>query len=240
MTVDFVHGRIPVLECLKADRRKALRLHLLEGGKHQNELISAAGDIPVEWTSRVELDYLTKDAVHQGVVLEAAPLPLFELQQWLERVTGPQSLVVVLDSIEDPQNFGAIARSAVVCGASALIFGKDRSAPITSTVLKAAAGAMEYIDLIQATNLPRSLEQLKEANFWVAGLDAEGEKLIWDADFTGRTVLVIGNEGKGIRPLVRKKCDFMVHIPISGPISSLNASVSAAIALMECVRQQHL
>lgn len=240
MAVDFVHGRIPVLECLKADRRKARRLHLLEGGKHQNELINAAGDVPIEWTSRVELDYLTKDAVHQGVVLEADPLPLIDLQDWVNDITGSQSLVVVLDSIEDPQNFGAIARSAVACGASALVFGKDRSSPISPTVMKAAAGAMEYIDLIQVTNLPRALEILQGVNFWVAGLDAEGEKLIWDADFSGRTVLVIGNEGKGIRPLVRKKCDYMVHIPISGPISSLNASVSAAIALMECVRQQHL
>ena len=99
---------------------------------------------------------------------------------------------------------------------------------------------MEYVDMIQATNLPRGLDILKDRGYWVAGLDAEGEKVIWDADFTGKTGLVIGNEGKGIRPLVKKKCDYMVHIPISGPISSLNASVSAAIALMECVRQQHL
>ena len=142
MSHDVVYGRIPVLECLKADRRKAHRLHLIEGGKNQNELINAAGDVPIEWTSRMELDYLTKDAVHQGVVLEAAPLPLVDLDTWTENVSGPQSLVVVLDSIEDPQNFGAIARSAVACGATALIFGKDRSAPISPAVLKAATGAM--------------------------------------------------------------------------------------------------
>lgn len=240
MKPDVVYGRIPVLECLKADRRTARRLHLFEGGKNQSDLISAAPNIPVEWATRAELDYLSHDGVHQGVILEADPLPLLDLGNWIEDRSGPQSLVVILDCIEDPQNFGAIARSAVACGASALIFGKDRSAPITPAVLKAAAGAMEYIDLIQATNLPRAIEALQKASFWVAGLDAEGEKLIWDADFSGRTGLVIGNEGKGIRPLVKKKCDYMVHIPISGPISSLNASVSAAIALAECVRQQHL
>lgn len=240
MKPEVVYGRIPVLECLKADRRTARCLHLLEGGKNQDELIRAAANIPVEWASRVELDYLSHDGVHQGVLLEADPLPLIDLETWITDLSGPQSLVVILDSVEDPQNFGAIARSAVACGASAIIFGKDRSAPISPTVLKAAAGAMEYIDLIQVTNLPRAMEQLKQASFWIAGLDADGEKLIWEADLKGRTGLVIGNEGKGIRSLVAKKCDYMVHIPISGPITSLNASVSAAIAMMECVRQQHL
>ena len=173
-------------------------------------------------------------------MLEANPIPIHELEHWLEDDPGPQSLVVILDCIEDPQNFGAIARTAAACGASALLFAKDRSAPISPVAMKSAAGAMEYVDLIQVTNLPRSIELLQAAGYWVAGLDAEGEKLIWDADFKGKTGLVIGNEGKGIRPLVKKKCDYLVHIPISGPITSLNASVSAAIAMMECVRQQHL
>jgi 23S rRNA (guanosine2251-2'-O)-methyltransferase len=240
MNHDIVYGRIPVLECLKADRRRGYVLHLLEGGKNQDELIRATVDVPVEWATRQELDYLSKDGVHQGVVLEADPLPLLDLEAWVDEVTTKQSLIVILDSVEDPQNFGAIARSAVACGASAIVFAKDRSAPVTPVVYKAAAGAMEYIDLIRVTNIPRAIETLKKASFWVAGLDADGEKVIWDADLKGRTALVIGNEGKGIRPQVRKSCDYMVHIPISGPISSLNASVSAAIALAECVRQQHL
>jgi len=213
---------------------------LQESGKHQSEFIAAAQDIPVEWASRKELDYLTHEGVHQGVVLEADPLPLLRLESWLEDAGNPQSLVVILDSIEDPHNFGAIARSAAACGASALMFAKDRSAPISPVSMKSAAGAMEYVDLIQVTNLPRALDMLKEHEYWVAGLDADGEKILWDADFTGKTGLVIGNEGKGLRSLVKKKCDYLVHIPISGPITSLNVSVSAAIAMMECVRQQHL
>ena len=240
MTTEFVYGRIPVLECLRAEKRKARRLILLEGGKKQNDLIATAQKIPVEWASRKELDYLTHDGVHQGVILEADPLPLITLEEWLERQTNPQSLIVILDCVEDPHNFGAIARSAAACGVSAIMFAKDRAASITPIVMKTAAGAMEYLDLIQATNLPRALDILKDNGYWVAGLDADGDKILWDADFKGKTGLVIGNEGKGIRPLVKKKCDYMVHIPISGPISSLNASVSAAIALMECVRQQHL
>jgi 23S rRNA (guanosine2251-2'-O)-methyltransferase len=216
------------------------RLILQEGGKNQNEFIAAAQDISVEWASRVELDYLTHEGVHQGVVAEADPLAMLNLGKWLEDSPSPQSLVVILDGVEDPHNFGAIARSAAACGASALVFGKDRAAPVSGVSLKAAAGAMEYVDLIQVTNLPRALDLLKESGYWVAGLDADGEKILWDADFTGKTGLVIGNEGKGIRSLMRKKCDYLVHIPISGPITSLNASVSAAIAMMECVRQQHL
>ncbi|MFP6598803.1 MAG: 23S rRNA (guanosine(2251)-2'-O)-methyltransferase RlmB [Candidatus Hydrogenedentota bacterium] len=240
MAADFVYGRIPVLECLKAQKRAARRLILLEGGKNQNEFISAAQDIPVEWVTRKELDYMTHEGVHQGIVLEADPIPLLNLGTWLEDSSNPQSLIVILDSVEDPHNFGAITRSAAACGVSALIFAKDRAAPVSPVSMKSAAGAMEYVDLIQVTNLPRALDVLKKHDYWVAGLDPEGEKILWDADFTGKTGLVIGNEGKGIRPLVRKKCDYLVHIPISGPISSLNASVSAAIALMECVRQQHL
>jgi len=237
---DFVYGRIPVLECLKAQKRIARRLILLEGGKKQNEFISAAQDIPIEWVTRKELDYMTHDGVHQGIVLEADPIPLLNLDSWLEEAQNPQSLILVLDSVEDPYNFGAIARSAAACGVSAMIFAKDRSAPVSPVSMKSAAGAMEYVDLIQVTNLPRALDNLKKKDYWVAGLDPDGEKILWDADFTGKTALVIGNEGKGMRPLVKKKCDYLVHIPISGPISSLNASVSAAIALMECVRQQHL
>lgn len=237
---EYIYGRIPVLECIRAQKRSVHRLILQEGGKNQNEFIAAAQDISVEWASRVELDYLTHEGVHQGVVAEADPLAMLNLGKWLEDSPSPQSLVVILDGVEDPHNFGAIARSAAACGASALVFGKDRAAPVSGVSLKAAAGAMEYVDLIQVTNLPRALDLLKESGYWVAGLDADGEKILWDADFTGKTGLVIGNEGKGIRSLMRKKCDYLVHIPISGPITSLNASVSAAIAMMECVRQQHL
>ena len=239
MSTEFIYGRIPVEECLHARRRTPHCLYLLDGAKDLQEIytLAMAVGIPIEKTSRKALTRMTQDGVHQGVVLETVSLPIFELDEWLAESTDSQSMVVILDSIEDPHNFGAIARTATACGASALIFSKDRAAPLSSTAMKAAAGAMEYIDLIQVTNLPRALDMLKEANFWIAGMDAEGDKLLWDADLTGRTGLVIGSEGKGMRPLVQKKCDYIISIPISGPITSLNASVSASVALVEYMRQ---
>jgi len=239
MNSEYIYGRIPIQECLTAKRRTPHCLYLQDGAKDLQDLykLAMAASIPVEKTSRKALNRMTQDGVHQGAVLETAPLHIHKLKDWLAQNHEPQSMVVILDSIEDPHNFGAIARTASACGASALLFSKDRSAPLSSTAMKSAAGAMEYIDLIQLTNLPRALDMLKEANFWIAGLDADADKMLWDADFKGRTGLVVGNEGKGMRPLVQKKCDYIVSIPISGPITSLNASVSASAALIEFLRQ---
>jgi 23S rRNA (guanosine2251-2'-O)-methyltransferase len=119
-----------------------------------------------------------------------------------------------------------------------VLFGKHRSAPVSATAAKTAAGAMEHIDLVQATNLKRGMQALKDQGFWVAGLDADAGQLLWQADLRGRIVLVIGSEGSGMRRTVRDACDFLLRIPLTGAITSLNASVSAAIALAECVRQR--
>lgn len=235
---DRVIGRIPVLECLRAKKRTARRLFLLRGGKGLEPIQAAAGWIPVEECSRSDLDALAKGATHQGVVLEADPFPRVVLEDWLKGPVPADAFVVILDGVEDPHNFGAIVRSAAACAASAVVYGKDRSAPISATSAKSAAGAMEYIDLIEVTNLVRAVEALKKADFWIAGLDANAEKDLWDADLKGRIGLVIGSEGKGVRPLMAKHCDFHLRIPLKGPITSLNASVSAAIALAECLRQR--
>ena len=150
-----------------------------------------------------------------------------------------RQVLVVLDGIEDPQKFGAIVRSAAACGASGVLFAKDRSSPVTTAAMKAAAGGMECVDLIQATNLVRSLEQIKEVGFWITALDADAETVLWDNDLTGRVAMIIGSEGAGIRRLVREHADFIVSIPLEGVISSLNASVRAGVALAEWMRQNH-
>ncbi|MBN2312212.1 MAG: 23S rRNA (guanosine(2251)-2'-O)-methyltransferase RlmB [Candidatus Hydrogenedentes bacterium] len=201
-------------------------------------LAQVAPDVPVEERSRADLDGLVGGAAHQGVVLEADPLPELCVEDWLARHAAPDALAVILDGVEDPHNFGAIVRSAAACGASGVLYGKDRSAPISTVSMKSAAGAMEYIDLVRATNVARALEALKAAGFWIAALDAGAAQTIWEADLRGRVGLVIGSEGSGIRPLVSRHCDFHLRIPLTGPITSLNASVSAAIALAECLRQR--
>lgn len=239
MKRERVIGRIPVLECLRARRRAAHKLYLLADAKDLIEIKRAAPHVPTEYLARKDLDKLAGGAVHQGVILEASPLPVLAVEEWLDKSPVPgDAIVVLLDGIEDPHNFGAIVRSAAACGAAAVVFGKDRAAPLSPVAVKAAAGGMEYVDLVQATNLGRAIETFQKNGFWVAGLDAEGAKLLWDADLTGRIVLVVGGEGKGIRRLVREKCDFLLRIPIVGAITSLNASVSAGIALAECLRQR--
>lgn len=210
----------------------------MRDAKGLDELIAEASGVPVEETDRNRLDQLSGGVVHQGVVLEADPLPLLDAGAWARGPFPEQAVVVVLDGVEDPHNFGAIARSAAACGAYALVFGKDRSAPLSAAAMKSAAGAMEHIDLVQATNLSRAIDAMKESGFWIAGLDAAGDKTVWEADLKGRIALVIGSEGKGMRRLVREHCDFLVRIPLTGPITSLNASVSAAIAIYECMRQR--
>ena len=194
--------------------------------------------MPIEECDRNRLDQLSGGVVHQGVVLEADVLPILDSGAWVRGAFPEQAVVVILDGIEDPHNFGAIVRSAAACGACAVVFGKDRSAPLSAAAAKSAAGAMEYIDLVQAPNLSRAIDDLKKAGFWIAGLDAAAEKTIWEADLKGRVALVIGSEGTGIRRLVRENCDFHLRIPLSGPVTSLNASVSAAIAMAECLRQR--
>ena len=235
---DRVVGRIPVIECLRAGKRTARRLFVLRDARDIDDIREAARGVPIEESDRNRLDQLSGGVVHQGVVLEADALPLLDAGRWAKEDFPDQAVVAILDGVEDPHNFGAIVRSAAACGANAVVFGKDRSAPLSSAAMKSAAGAMEYIDLVQATNISRTIDDLKKVGFWVAGLDADADKTIWQADLKGRIALVVGSEGKGIRRLVRENCDFHLRIPLSGPITSLNASVSAAIAIAECLRQR--
>lgn len=236
--MDIVIGRIPVLECLRAKRRKAHRLRLLENATAFEQLLQYASDIPVSYVSRNELDRLAKGMVHQGVVLDVEPFSVFNADTWVSGTFPPDALLVILDGVEDPHNFGAIVRSAVASGASAVIFAKDRSAPISPAAVKSAAGAMEHIDLVEAVNLVRTVKALKKEEFWIAALDERGPQLLWEVDLRGRMALIIGSEGKGIRRLVREQADFLLRIPLPGPLKTLNASVSAGIALAECLRQR--
>lgn len=238
MNSEYVYGKIPVLECLRAGKRPARKIFLLHGSKGLEEIKRAASGVPKKICSRDELDELTEGSLHQGVLLEAGALPIRTASEWLPSVPTKDAIVILLDGIEDPHNFGAIVRSAAACGACGVIFTKDRSAPLSPAAVKSAAGGVEYVDLVRATNLVQTIDLLKRDGFWIAGLDPDSDKLIWDVDLTGRIGLVVGSEGKGMRRLVREHCDHLVRIPLEGPITSLNASVSAGVALAECLRQR--
>ncbi len=235
---NLVYGRIPAFECLKAGKRAVNKVHLLQGGQGLESIARAAQGIPIVYHDRGTLDKLGRGGVHQGVVLEVDALPVLDFEDWLDALPEGPAVVAVLDGVEDPHNLGAIVRSAAATGAVAVVSARDRAAPLSPAAVKSAAGAMEHIDLVQANNLVRAVEQLKDAGFTVAALDARGDALLWEADLTGRTGIVIGSEGKGIRRLVLAACDATLRIPLMGPITSLNASVSAAIAFAECLRQR--
>jgi 23S rRNA (guanosine2251-2'-O)-methyltransferase len=193
---------------------------------------------PETIADRTVLDrLLPQGAVHQGVVLETAALPEVELEDIIAEAMA-DSVVVVLDQVTDPHNVGAVLRSAAAFGAAAVIV-TDRHAPeATATLAKTASGALEVVPLVRVTNLARALTQLQAASFWCVGLAEEGKRPLHAVDLTGRSALVMGAEGSGLRRLTRERCDEIVHLPTGGSVGSLNVSNAAAVALYEVARRR--
>jgi 23S rRNA (guanosine2251-2'-O)-methyltransferase len=242
---DFIYGINPVREALQSGRRRPLNLVLAETSSsprlQELEREADRAGVPVVWKKRQDLDRLAGHSQHQGVVLEVEPFVYAELDDLLAawRKSGDKALFLVLDGITDPHNLGAILRSADAVGCQGVIVAKDRSCPVTAVVDKVSAGALEHIPLCRVTNLARTLEKLQAAGIWVYGLAGEAEAVsLYRADLVGDVALVVGSEGAGMRPNVRRHCDLLLAIPMAGRVSSLNASVAAAIALFEVVRQR--
>ena len=193
--------------------------------------------VPVRFEERSQLDRAAGSEHHQGVVAFAASRAAVEIEDLLAEA-GTNGLLVLLDGVEDPHNLGAIVRTALAAGASGIVIPERRSAGLTDTVARVSAGALAHLPVARVKNLARALEQLKEANFWVIGLDEHADKSYTEVDYKGRIAIVMGGEGTGLHELVRKRCDFVVSIPMSGPVGSLNVSVAAGIVLFEVVRQR--
>jgi 23S rRNA (guanosine2251-2'-O)-methyltransferase len=193
--------------------------------------------VPVRFEERAQLDHAAGSERHQGIVAFAAARNAVELEDLLADGDASQ-LLVLLDGVEDPHNLGAIVRTALAAGAAGMVIPERRSVGLTDTVARVSAGALAHLPVARAKNLPRAMEQLKEANFWVIGLDERAEKTYTEVDYKGRVAIVMGSEGTGLHELVRKRCDFVVSIPMSGPVGSLNVSVAAGIVLFEAVRQR--
>lgn len=230
-------GVHPVREALRA-RRPLDKVIVAKGtaGPRIQEIIGLSRDnsVPVRFEPRETLDRAAKGLPHQGVIAFGAAHDYRELSD----VLPGASLVVVLDSIEDPHNLGAIIRTAHAAGANAVVVPERRSAPLTETVDRAAAGALEYLPVVRVTNIVQSLERLKEEGFWIYGFDEAGDQLYDRIDYTAPTVMVLGGEGKGLHQGVQKHCDVLVRIPMAGPVSSLNVSVAAGVVLFEWRRRQ--
>jgi 23S rRNA (guanosine2251-2'-O)-methyltransferase len=184
-----------------------------------------------------ELERLCRSADHQGVVAEVDPYPYADPGSLFESDDG-QGLVVALDQIQDPHNLGAVCRAAEVAGAAGVVIPERRAAAVTPAACKASAGAVEHLPVARVTNLADWLGSAKEQGAWVHGADAEAERRYTDVEWTGRAVLVLGSEGRGLRQRVAKGCDELVSIPVAGRIGSLNVSVAAAVILFEARRQR--
>jgi 23S rRNA (guanosine2251-2'-O)-methyltransferase len=186
-------------------------------------------------TSGEELERLCGSPDHQGVVAEVDPYPYADPSGFL---AGDGTLLVALDQVQDPRNLGAVVRSAEVAGATGLVIPERRSAEVTAVACKASAGAVEHLPIARVRNLADWLAEAKEAGFWIWGASAESLRAPWKVDLTGSTVLVLGGEGKGLRPRVASACDDLIALPQRGKVDSLNVSAAAAALLFEAVRQR--
>ena len=242
-TQDKIEGRNPVMEALRAGRE--IDKILVKKGKPEGSVIpiikkAKALGIVVQEVEKQKLDSISESDNHQGVIAYAAVHEYATVADILNRAKekGEAPFVLICDKITDPHNLGSILRTANCVGAHGIIIPKRNSVGLNSTVAKTSAGAMEYMKVARVTNINSAMQELKDKGVWIFGTAAEGAIPMYKADLKGPTAIVIGNEGVGMSPLVRKNCDVTVSIPMAGNISSLNASAAASILLYEAVRQR--
>jgi 23S rRNA (guanosine2251-2'-O)-methyltransferase len=242
-----IAGRNPVREALERGERSIEKVMLAQGagGTAIDQIRRAAksAGVPVQVVPQQRLEREAPGINHQGAIAVASRIHYRDLDEMLsaiapdrDAVTELRPVLVALDEIEDPHNFGAILRSAVAAGAKGVIVPERRMAPLSATTVKASAGTADRIPVARVTNLADALLQCKERGYWVAGLDAAGDQTVWEVDWERPTVVVVGSEGRGMRKRVRDVCDFLITIPMRGPVESLNASVAAGVTLFSVVR----
>jgi 23S rRNA (guanosine2251-2'-O)-methyltransferase len=243
---DKVYGLIPVMEVLRAGRRTLESVTIAEGARHErlSELLRLAKQarVPIHRVPRISLDR-DSQTNHQGVIARVAAARYRDADDLLDllagKVAGKHSpLVLGLDGVEDPRNFGAILRTAECTGVDAVFIPERRAVGLTDTVAKAAAGAVEYVPVARVTNLVRLIEQLKERNIWVVGAAAEATSSYVEWDWNLPTAIFLGSEGAGLHRLVKERCDSLVHVPVLGQLESLNVSVVAGVLLYEALRRR--
>lgn len=244
-SVDLIWGVHPVLELLRSrpgQVREIIIQKSKSGGKIEEIIqLARASQRKIRFEQHITLPAAGGPPPrHQGVIARIASHTLHSLDALLSLLADQAAppLLLALDSIQDPHNLGAIVRSASAAGVSGIILPKDRSAPLAGTAAKVAAGALAHMHICQVTNLAAAMKRLKKEGFWIYGAAGEANRTIYQTDFSGPICLVIGGEEKGIRPLIREQCDFLVAVPMHSPLDSLNASVAAAVILFEIVRQQ--
>jgi 23S rRNA (guanosine2251-2'-O)-methyltransferase len=240
--MNIVFGINPVTEALKA-RGRALEWVGVTKERHDLRLKRIVEDchkqgVAVRFLTRQEIERMTHDHGHQGVLAVTSAKRYNDLDDLLAEKKGSHSLIVVLDGIEDPHNLGAILRTADAAGVDGVVIPERRAVGVTGTVAKTSAGASEHLPIAKVTNISRTVEELKSKNIWTVGLDERATQSYDSVDYKMDCAVVLGAEGKGLHDLVSKKCDFLISIPMLGQVPSLNVSVAAAIVLYEIVRQR--
>ncbi|HEX5037163.1 MAG TPA: 23S rRNA (guanosine(2251)-2'-O)-methyltransferase RlmB [bacterium] len=235
---EWVAGRHAVFHLLSAGRRKALKLYLQKGAQESEKALTELARkqrVPLQVVeSSFFVSRFGAGATHQGVAVEAEAYPYADLEDLIAEPT-----LLILDEIQDPQNLGALCRSAYVLGVGGVVIPENRAASITSGTCQASVGAVEYLKVARFPSIAKALEILKKNEYWIYGADVAAPKSVFEEDFAAKVALVIGNEEKGLRKLVRETCDFLVKIPAERhEIDSLNASVSGGILISEILRQR--
>lgn len=243
--MDRLTGIHAVKEALEA-QRPIDRIAIAKGRQDTRieEIVQLARKqgVPVRFEDRAQLDRMANSKDHQGVVALAAARAATTLEGILAQANaghGRSGLIVLLDGVEDPHNLGAIIRTVLAAGAHGVVIPERRAAGLTDTVARASAGALAHLPVAKVTNLVRAMEELKEAGYWLVGLDEAGDRSYTEVDYTSPVGIVLGSEGKGLHELTRKRCDFVVSIPTTGPVKSLNVSVAVGVVLFEALRQRN-
>jgi 23S rRNA (guanosine2251-2'-O)-methyltransferase len=244
--IDRLTGIHAVREALEAGR--AFDRIVIARGRQDTRVeeivqLARGRNISVRFEDRSQLDRLADSKDHQGIVGLVAARAAGTLDEILAAVNagagrGEKGLIVLLDGVEDPHNLGAVIRTALAAGAHGVVIPERRAAGLTDTVARASAGALAHLAVAKVTNLARTMEELKEAGYWLVGLDEQAEKSYTEVDFRSPVGIVLGGEGKGLHELTRKRCDFVVSLPTGGPVKSLNVSVAAGVVLFEVLRQR--
>lgn len=242
---EALYGRHAVHEALRAGRRPLYRLTLAKGIRESDVVdqiwgLAEQAAIPIQRAERHEFETFGSFS-HQGVVLEAGAYPYVPVEELLRIATAGDTapLFLLLDLLKDPHNVGALLRTAEATGVTGVLIQRRRAVDITPAVVHTSVGAVEHLRVAQVTNLVRAMGWLKEQRVWIAGMETQrGAQPYYEADLVGPLAVVVGSEGKGMRRLVRESCDFLVHLPMLGHVSSLNASVAGSIVLYEALRQR--
>lgn len=228
----IVYGKNVVKEVIST--KKEIKRVILSNNFDNKEILDGLKGIKIEYMNKRDMDY-KYSSNNQGIVMEIEDYKYSDIKEVYDK-----NFIVILDHLEDPHNFGAIIRTCEAAGVDAIIIPKKRSVEINSTVMKVSAGALNNIKIVEVNNLVNAMEKLQDNGFWIYGTDMENSEVYTDVKYDAKTALVIGAEGNGIGRLVREKCDFVVNIPMTGKINSLNASVAAAIVIYEVVRQRRI